>query len=709
MPHRRPPRAAEVPSPGPTPAFDPDTWLARVAAVVREGADLPQALEAFAALVRPDLADGVVVDLLDPAGHWHPALVRLGAAVPGEGPGPLFHPQPLPEGGELRARVTDEWYGARVRAPALEAALRGAGTHSALLLPVALHGITYGLLLLARGGTRAPFTSADLPRARLVTDLLAGALRTERSVQSVQQQLRERERVEHELRASVRREARRAAEFSAIMEAVPIGVFLAYDRDCRVIRGNSTAYRLIRAERHGNASMSAPEGERVIQAVMREDGRVLRADELPMQRAARDGTVTRNAEHEFTFPDGTTAHMLVNCVPLLDEHGVPRGAVAAMLDVTRLKETERELLAHRERLEHLVEERTTELTRSLARLREVERIATIGTLAAGLGHDLSNLLLPLRLRLESLLEQELPRGAKADVRALAKTEEYLRRLAQALRLLAANPDPARERGVHVDLAAWWQDSRPLFRDAVPKGVALSARIPADLPAVAISTAGLTQAVLNLVQNAGRAAKDAPGARVVVWADHDAARERIRVGVSDNGAGLPPEVLAQCFEPFFTTQKREFSTGLGLAVVRALAHRAGGEVTVESEPGHGATFTLLLPVHVAAPSVPATTRSTCFTITDPRKRALVLGLLNRQGIAAHPHEGAAAPDSSIWITDAGVAAGRLEAFVRQDPARLAIVLDATAVPSPSPQVRAVSSRDVAFLRTLLAGPGAPPAP
>ncbi len=364
--------------------------------------------------------------------------------------------------------MTDEWFAARVRAPALEAALRGAGTHSALLLPVALHGITYGLLLLARGGTRAPFTSADLPRARLVTDLLAGALRTERSVQSVQQQLRERERVEHELRASVRREARRAAEFSAIMEAVPIGVFLAYDRDCRVIRGNSTAYRLVRAERHGNASMSAPEGERVVQAVMREDGRVLRADELPMQRAARDGTVTRNAEHEFTFPDGTTAHMLINCVPLLDEHGVPRGAVAAMLDVTRLKETERELLAHRERLEHLVEERTTELTRSLARLREVERIATIGTLAAGLGHDLSNLLLPLRLRLESLLEQDLPRGAKADVRALAKTEEYLRRLAQALRLLAANPDPARERGVHVDLAAWWQDSRPCSAMRCPR-------------------------------------------------------------------------------------------------------------------------------------------------------------------------------------------------------------------------------------------------
>ncbi len=96
MPHRRPPRAAEVPSPGPDAAFDPDTWLARVAAMVREGADLPQALEAFAALVLPDLADGVVVDLLSPAGHWHPALVRLGAAVPGEVPGPSSIRSPSP-------------------------------------------------------------------------------------------------------------------------------------------------------------------------------------------------------------------------------------------------------------------------------------------------------------------------------------------------------------------------------------------------------------------------------------------------------------------------------------------------------------------------------------------------------------------------------------------------------------------------------------
>ncbi|MBK8005370.1 MAG: hypothetical protein IPK12_15940 [Gemmatimonadetes bacterium] len=66
MPHPRPPRSAKVPSPGP--ALDPDTWLARVAAMVREGADLPQALEAFAALVLPELADGVVVDLLTPRG-----------------------------------------------------------------------------------------------------------------------------------------------------------------------------------------------------------------------------------------------------------------------------------------------------------------------------------------------------------------------------------------------------------------------------------------------------------------------------------------------------------------------------------------------------------------------------------------------------------------------------------------------------------------
>ncbi len=708
MPHRRP-RGAEVPSPGPAPGFDADTTLARVAAMVREGANLPQALEAFATLVLPDLADGAAVDLLTPTGQWHPAFVRLGVPVPGELHGPLFHPPTLPQADELPARVTEAWLTARIRAPALAVALRAAGIRSALFVPVALQEVTYGLLLLVRGGTRAPFTAADLPRARLVSDLLAGTLRTERSVQNLQQQLREREQVEHELRASGRREARRAAELSAIMEAVPIGLFLAYDRECRVIRGNSTAYHLVRADHHGNVSMSAPEGERVVRAVIREDGRVLGADELPMQRAAREGTVTRNAEHEFSFPDGTTAHMLINCVPLLDEHGAPRGAVAAMLDVTRLKETERELLAHRERLEHLVDERTAELTRSLARLREVERIATIGTLAAGLGHDLGNLLLPLRLRLESLLEQELPRGAKADVRALARTEEYLRRLAKALRLLAADPDPGRERGVHVDLPAWWQDVRPLLRDAVPKGVALGARIPADLPAVAISAAGLTQAVLNLVQNAGRAATEAPGARVVVWADHDAARQRIRVGVSDNGAGLPPEVLAQCFEPFFTTQTREFSTGLGLAVVRALAHRAGGEVTAASEPGHGATFTLLLPVHVAAPAGPATVRATCFTISDPRKRALVLGLLARQGLAARPHDSGTPPDAVIWITDAAVPTDRLEAFVAGGPERLAIVLDAPAAPSASPQVRAVSSRDVAFLRTLLAGPAEPATP
>src|SRR5690606_27661715 len=98
-------------------------------------------------------------------------------------------------------------------------------------------------------------------------------------------------------------------------------------------------------------------------------------------------------------------------------------------------------LSHeRANLEAMVLARTRELETSHERLRRTEHAAALGTLTAGLGHDVSNLLLPIRARVETLRSEELPESARADVDAIGAAAAYLQRLANGLRLLACDPD-----------------------------------------------------------------------------------------------------------------------------------------------------------------------------------------------------------------------------------------------------------------------------
>ncbi len=102
---------------------------------------------------------------------------------------------------------------------------------------------------------------------------------------------------------------------------------------------------------------------------------------------------------------------------------------------------------------------------------------------------------------------------------------------------------------------------------------------------------LEQAVLNLASNAVDAMAGEGVLRIAV---HPTSGERIRIQVTDNGHGIPPEILPRIFDPFFTTKEEGKGTGLGLASVYAFATRSGGTVEVESHPGTGTSFTILLP-------------------------------------------------------------------------------------------------------------------
>jgi len=171
-------------------------------------------------------------------------------------------------------------------------------------------------------------------------DAVAARAKTEETNRELLREIAERKQAEESLRESEIRERARAAEFEALMEAAPVGIFVSKDTECRSMSGNRAAYDLLRRPRGSNLSKSGPEGEKPVNFRAMKDGKEIPLPELPMQKSAASGKAVRDHEMDFVFEDGVTVNILGNAVPLLDESGRPRGAVGTFLDITERKRAE---------------------------------------------------------------------------------------------------------------------------------------------------------------------------------------------------------------------------------------------------------------------------------------------------------------------------------------------------------------------------------
>jgi PAS domain S-box-containing protein len=285
------------------------------------------------------------------------------------------------------------------------------------------------------------------------------------------------------------------------------------------------------------------------------------------------------------------------------------------------------------------------------RLRETDRMASIGALAAGLGHDMNNVLLPVRAHLNALKESADRRGGDREhLERIGKGVAYLQQLADGLHFLAMDPDRIEDVEGATDLAAWWAQTGPLLSKAVPRHVKVIVTFPPGLPLVAVAAHSLTQAVLNLIVNAGEAIPGPPQRKrrqgyVRVWVKFQPGDTELRLGVTDNGTGMTDEVRRRAFDMFFTTKARGLGTGLGLALVRKVVERAGGTVEIESEPGQGTTVLMSLPI-VQAPA--ASSITAVVSIRDGRAASLVRNLLEAAG--ASVENGREPGRADIWITE-----------------------------------------------------------
>src|SRR5213594_4393447 len=241
-------------------------------------------------------------------------------------------------------------------------------------------------------------------------------------------------------------------------------------------------------------------------------------------------------------------------------------------------------------LEAIVAERTQRLLQS-------EKVATMGSLLAGVAHELNNPLAVLTGHAHLLRE-----GAKDE--SLAARAEKIRaaadRCARIVRnfLALARQQPPERRDVRLDQVV--QEAVELLAyELRTSNVEVVPELAGDLPVVWADAHQLHQVVVNLLANAHQAMRhmDA-GRRITIRTRLE--RERLLLEVIDTGPGIPAEIQSRIFEPFFTTKPQGEGTGLGLSLCRRTLEEHGGTITVESEVGHGATFRLELPV-VACPA------------------------------------------------------------------------------------------------------------
>ena len=259
---------------------------------------------------------------------------------------------------------------------------------------------------------------------------------------------------------------------------------------------------------------------------------------------------------------------------------------AAMSDITERKRAEEELKEYSERLEEMVEERTQELREAQEELLRKEKLAVLGQLAGGVGHELRNPLGAIKNAayfLNMVLEEPDPE-VKETLEILDKEVGTSERIISSL-LDFARPKPPIRRKVDVNDVV--QDA--LSRTTVPENVEVVSQLDEALPTILADPDQLAQVFGNLILNGAQAMPE--GGQLVVKSEV-LSREWVAVSITDSGVGIPEENLEKIFEPLFTTKAK--GIGLGLALVKTLVEGHGGRIEVRSEVGKGSTFTVRLP-------------------------------------------------------------------------------------------------------------------
>jgi PAS domain S-box-containing protein len=366
----------------------------------------------------------------------------------------------------------------------------------------------------------------------------------------------------------------REESLAVTLNSIGDGV-IATDGTGIVIRVNPVAERLLGLP--GPSVLGRPIGD-----VLRLVHETTRSPvESPVDRALKDGVAGLLASGTILVrADGSELPIADSCAPIRDVHGEIAGAVLVFRDVT----DERAIQQAKEKMQ--------------SQLIFADRMASVGTLAAGVGHEINNPLANVMGNLELLADGLLlgdPSFRERDIAVLvAEARVGAERIRKIVRGLKTFSRTDAERRQPLDLNRVLETAF----DLASHEIELRARLVksyGDVPIVEVDEARLGQVFINLLGNAAQAIPEGhPDLHEVRVTSRTGVDGRAIVEIRDTGPGIEPQHLGRIFEPFFTTKPVGTGTGLGLSICHGIVTELGGELTVESEIGRGSVFRVVLP-------------------------------------------------------------------------------------------------------------------
>ena len=412
-------------------------------------------------------------------------------------------------------------------------------------------------------------------------------------------------------------------EFRKLIDTAPIGIAVATDAECEHIWCNPEFTRMLGTNIEENVSKSSSAGNKLPFRMLR-NGQQVAADDLPMQRACREGIDILDEELEILRSDGTIIHELCRATPLREEEGKVRGCIGIFLNITDRKEAEEalqqakdELARANEELEKRVQYRTAELQLANAalskerdeekrleqQLRQAQKMESIGVLAGGIAHDFNNILNIIK-GYASLLRDHGPGNAELT-EDLNVIDEAIERGASTVRQLLAVAKESAVRFEQVDLNDALQKLKALLSGTLPRTISIGLDLDPGLASVLADPNQINQVLLNICVNARDAMPEGgelllktgttAGAELRAHFQNVKEKTYAYITVKDAGLGMDEATKSRIFEPFFTTKEQGQGTGLGLSVAYGIVTNHAGFIDVTSKPGCGTTFRIYLPL------------------------------------------------------------------------------------------------------------------